>query len=250
MGLEFAEQRIFFVGREPVASRVGNHGDATCIGDPLHRVLQAGPAVRHVAWFAFGEVFAEHFRRVAADTRVHQVPRKVGPRNQFGVAHITQSALVGIQDADLGQTIRHFLCAFAAATAGAAQTFGQRGVVSIEAQAHDVHGLVGKGDRNFCPCQEGQALSPGCCQGASQTRYLVVVGQCPKLHTVGFGAFSQSFGGEGAVRHDGVAVQVGVDHVNILGPCRSGTAACGGMILQLQASENSPAALRADRLGR
>ena len=82
----------------------------------------------------------------------------------------------------------------------------------VETQAHNVHRLVGKGDRNFSACEVGQALRTGRGQGAFLASHFVVVGQCPQFHAVGFGAFGQGFGGEGAVRDDGVAVQVGVHH--------------------------------------
>ena len=48
----------------------------------------------------------------------------------------------------------------------------------------------------------------------------VVVSQCPQLHTLRFGAFSQGFRGEGAVRNHRMAVQVSVEnrcHRRILG---------------------------------
>ena len=84
----------------------------------------------------------------------------------------------------------------------------------VKAQAHDVHRLVGEGDRNFGASQVRQALRTGCGPSAVLPAYFVVVGQRPQFHTVGLGAFSQGFGGEGAVGDDGVAVQVGVHHAN------------------------------------
>jgi hypothetical protein len=48
-----------------------------------------------------------------------------------------------------------------------------------------------------------------------------VIGQRPKFNPVGLGPFGQRFGGEGAVRDDGVAVEIGVQdgvHTGILGP--------------------------------
>jgi hypothetical protein len=78
MGFEFAEQCVLFVGREAIAGRVGNDGDATGFGDPLHRFLQPRPAVRHIAGFAFGQVFAKHLGCVAAHARFDQVAGKVG----------------------------------------------------------------------------------------------------------------------------------------------------------------------------
>jgi hypothetical protein len=75
--LEFGEQRVFLGGGELVAPRVGDHGHAAGAGDPAHRVAQCGPAVRHEAGLAFGQVLAEHLGDVLAHAAVHQMAREV-----------------------------------------------------------------------------------------------------------------------------------------------------------------------------
>ncbi|MDT4874399.1 hypothetical protein FQZ97_1096960 [compost metagenome] len=77
VGLEFGEERELFVGGEVVAAGVGDHGHASGTGDPTHSVAQGGPAVRHIAGFALGQVFPKHGVGVGAVARFHDVAREV-----------------------------------------------------------------------------------------------------------------------------------------------------------------------------
>ena len=84
-----------------------------------------------------------------------------------------------------------------------------------------MHGVVGKSDGNFGAREVGHALCAGSGQSAVLATHFVVVGQGPEFDPIGFGAFGQDFGGEGAVRDNGMAVQVSVHdvfHSFILGP--------------------------------
>ena len=149
VGLEFGEQRILFSGRKFVAARVRYHGHATRIGDPVHGVAQAGPAGGHIAGVAFGEVFAKHLVGFFAHAGFDQKAGKVGARDQLGVAHKLERAFVGTVDAHFGQLGRHFLGPLAAPAARGLQAGVHAGAVGIKAQAHNVHGFVGKGDGYF-----------------------------------------------------------------------------------------------------
>ena len=102
MALELGEQGEFFVGAEFVPRRVRNNRHAAGLGDPGHGIFQAGPAVRHVAGFAFNQVLAKHLLGVLADATVHQKAGKVGARDQLMVARKLQGAFKGPGDADLG----------------------------------------------------------------------------------------------------------------------------------------------------
>jgi len=144
----------------------------------------------------------------------------MGARDQFRVAHVFQRALIGTTDAHAGQPVRHLLGPLATATPGGAQAGGHAGVIGIEAEADDVHGDAGEGDGNLGAGEVVQALGMGRSAGAVLATDLVVVGQRPELHPVGFGARRQRLGRQRAVGHHGVAMQVGVEdgsHEFILG---------------------------------
>jgi membrane peptidoglycan carboxypeptidase len=79
------------------------------------------------------------------------------------------------------------------------EAFNQGAVVGVKAQTHNVHRLVGKGDRDFSASQVRHATSAGRCQRTVLATYFVVVGQGPEFDPIGFGTFGQDFGGEGAV---------------------------------------------------
>jgi hypothetical protein len=74
-----------------------------------------------------------------------------------------------------------------------------------------VHGFAGKGDGNFNACEVLHAFGFGGRYGTRLTPNLVVVGQSPELHTVGFGARCQGFRRERAIGYHGVAMKVGVE---------------------------------------
>ena len=60
----------------------------------------------------------------------------------------------------------------------------------------------------------------GGCQRTGLATNFIVVSQRPQFHTIGFGTGRQVFGGQGAIRDNGVAMQVGVQyvgHASILG---------------------------------
>jgi hypothetical protein len=210
--LEFEEQRVLLVGRELVAARVRDHGHALGGGDPVHRVLQRGPAVRHVAGLAFGEELAKHLGGVAAVALLDQEAREVRARDEFGVADELQRAFVGAVDADLGQPLGHFLRALAAAAARVVQALRHRGVVGVEAQADDVHGFVREGHRDLGAGEIAHAVGAGRGGGAVLAADFVVVGEGPELDPVGGRARGQRFGRQCAVGDHGVAVKIGIEN--------------------------------------
>ena len=210
---ELRKQRELLCGvGVAVAGGVGNHGHAASVHNPAHRIGQLGPAVRHKAGFAFGQVAAKHLAGVFAHARLHQKARKVGARNQLGVAGVFERTFVGPLNAHFGQFVAHFLGTFAPAIAGVGQALQHGGVVGVKAQAHNVHGEACKGHRNFGAGEVGQARGFGRGHGAVLAANFVVVGQGPQLHAVGFGAHGQLLWGQGAVRDDRMAVQVGVQN--------------------------------------
>ena len=76
-----------------------------------------------------------------------------------------------------------------------------------------MNGLASKGDRNFGTRQVVQALRLGRRRRTAQAANFVVVCQRPQLDAVGLGACRQRLGGQGAVRDNRMAVQVGVENV-------------------------------------
>ena len=167
--------------------------------------------MRHEAGLAVGQVLAEDLRGVAAGADLDDVAREVGARDQVRVADIFQRALEGAVNADPGQLGGHLAGAALAPAAGRLQAAAQSGVVLVEAQADDVHRLVGEGHRDLHAAQEGHACGVGGGAGAGDAADLVMVGQGPQLHPVGAGPGGQILGAERAVGHDRVAVQVGVE---------------------------------------
>ena len=105
------------------------------LGDPAHRIAQRGPAVRHVAGLAFGEVAAKHLVGVAAHAALDQVAREMRARDQLRVADVPERAVEGTLDADLGQPGRHLASAHIAAAARGRQALAQTRVVGVEADA-------------------------------------------------------------------------------------------------------------------
>ena len=199
VAFEFGEQGKLFVGREFVARRVGYDGHAACASDPSDRVFERGPAVFHIAGFAFGQVFAKHLGGFFADAGFHQIAGKVGAGDEVGVACVGQRAFKGTLDTDTLQVFGHVQGPLSAPAAGLLQACGQRRVVRVKAQSDDVHGLVQKSHRNFDAGQVAHAASLGCGCCARLAADFVVVGQCPEFHAIGAGTLGKFFGGEGSV---------------------------------------------------
>ena len=141
----------------------------------------------------------------------HDVAGEMGAGDQIGVAHVFHGAFERTRNTGLGQLIAHLLGALRAARPGGAQTFEQGGVGVVKAQADDVHRGAHERNRNLGAGEKGQALLAGGGHGTVQSAGFIVVGQRPQLHAVGFGSLGELFGGQCAVGHDGVAVEIGVD---------------------------------------
>ena len=95
-------------------------------------------------------------------------------------------------------------------TTGAAQALDDAWVLGIKSQSNDVHGLTCKGDRNLGAREVLHAVRSCSCGRTLLSPDFVVVGQGPQLDAVGMCPCGQGFGCECAVRHHGVAVQIGV----------------------------------------
>ena len=226
---ELGEQRVLLGRREAVAAGVGDDGDAAGLADPAHGVAQARPAVRHEAGVAFGQVAPEHGMGVGADAALDEEAGEVRSRDELGVADVALCPFVGARDADLRQPFGHLARALAAAAARGRQAGIQGLVVGVEAQAHDVHGDAGEGDRDLGAGQVVHAQRQRRVACALLAAEFIVVGQRPQFHAVGMGALGQRFGGEGAVGDVAVAVEVGVDQVHgrILRSFIAPASACG-----------------------
>jgi len=210
MGLEFGEQRKLLVGAEFVTCRVGDHGHAPGLGDPAHGIAQARPAVRHVAGLAFGEIAAKDFACFAGKAALDDVARKVRARDEFQVAGVLQRTFQRTVDAHAGQAVRHLLCALHSTGAHARQPRMQARRGFIDAEAENVHGVMGKGDRDFDARHKRQVGTLGrraCCGQAAD---FIVVGQGKQFHALRLGAFNQGRWLHGPVRHSRVGVQIGV----------------------------------------
>ena len=155
--------------------------------------------MRYIAGFTFGEVLAKDIGCFAAYAGLHQKSGKVRARNQLGVADELQRPFVGPFDAYLGQALRHFHGALFAAASRVAQTLLHVCIVGIKAQAHNVHGFAGKGDRDLGAGEVIQPLRPGGGGSPLLAADLVMVSQCPQLHAIGLGALCQGLRGQGAV---------------------------------------------------
>ena len=83
---------------------------------------------------------------VAADPGLDQMARKVGARDQLGVADKAQGPLKAARDAHGGELIGHFLGALLATATGFQQTLGHARVVRVKAKADNVHGFSSKRD--------------------------------------------------------------------------------------------------------
>ena len=145
----------------------------------------------------------------------------MGARDELGIAYVLQRPFIGARDAHRCQLCGHFPRTGDAAIAGLGQALAQGRVVRVEAQAHDVHGDPGEGDRDFRPRQVGHAHRMGGGDGPVLAADFVMVGECPEFHPIGSGAGRQFLGCEGAIGDDGMAVEVGVEvsggHLGILG---------------------------------
>ena len=138
----------------------------------------------------------------------------MGARDQVGVADIAQRAFEGARDAHPGQRIGHRLRPHAAAATYLGQAGAQRFVVGIEAEAEDMHGLAGEGDRDF---GAGEVLHAQAQRGVARALLaagFVMVGQRPEFNPAGVGALGQGFGGQGAVGNVGVRMQIGVEEMH------------------------------------
>ncbi len=81
---------------------------------------------------------------------VHDIACKVGARDQFGVVHIGQRALISPFDSHLGQLRSHFPRTQVTATARLVQPRYQVWIVGIKPQAHDMHGATGEAHGDLC----------------------------------------------------------------------------------------------------
>ena len=107
---------------------------------------------------------------------------------------------------------RQILCNLASAaftpSAHRGKPGAQRGVVLINTEAHDVYGLASPSDRHLDAGNESQ---PDCVSSTARlgnTVDFIMVGQCPQIDAVRFGALRQRGRREGTIRHDRVAVQI------------------------------------------
>ena len=101
----------------------------------------------------------------------------MGARHELGVANVLQRTVIGARNTDLGQLVCHVTGPRNPPIAGFRQALAQRGIVWIEAQAHDVHGNPGKGDRDLRPCQVGHARCMGGCDSPVLAADFVMVGE-------------------------------------------------------------------------
>ena len=179
--------------------------------DPAHRLVQAGPALRHVAGLAGYQPVVEHLALAGAQPQRHQVPAKMAARDQGRVAHVLQRPFPGIGYPAAFQLGRHLARPFGASCPVGIQPGQQRRVLRIHPQAHDVDGLARPGDRHLHPRNQHQPFGPGCCLRLGQTIQHVMVGQRQHVHPVDTGTLHQRGGRERAVGTGGVTVEVDVE---------------------------------------
>lgn len=116
-------------------------------------------------------------------------------------------------DADARELVANAPRAPVASGTQGGETGTQFGAPGIDAQAHDMDGLAGEGDRDLDARHEGQAMGAGDKLRGRDAAKFVVIGQREQLDAVGDRAQHQRFGLEPAVRDGGMAVQVDVEGV-------------------------------------
>src|SRR5450830_66870 len=93
--LEFVKQRTKLQVAVMIATGVSNHGNTIGTTNPVDRFGQCGPAMRHVAWLAFAQIFAEHFLSVNAIAGFDQKTCKMRARYQIRIADMLERSLKG-----------------------------------------------------------------------------------------------------------------------------------------------------------
>lgn len=218
---EAGEQGPFLGSGEPVAAGVRDDGMTARCANPVHRVLQRGPGVFHIAWVPGCEKAAEDFVRVSTNTLFNQKAGEMGARNQRGIASMAAGSSVGVAHGGvLFEGLGHQAGACITSRAHPGKAAQQGGVRKINTEADDMHGLVTNGNRDFDAGHEAQAELVGRHGGFGQAPGLIMVGQRPDLYAISAGALGEGGWREGSVRHGGVAVQIDVErgrHLVILG---------------------------------
>ena len=179
--------------------------------DPAHRLIQAGPALRHVAGLAGYQPVVEHLALAGAQPQRHQVPAKMAARDQCRVAHVLQRPFPGIGHPAAFQLGRHLARPLGTPRPIGFQPGQQRRILRIHPQAHNMDGLARPGDRHLHPRNQHQPLGPGRRLRLGQAIQHVMVGQRQHVHPVGTGTLHQRGGRKRAVGTGGVAVEVDVE---------------------------------------
>jgi hypothetical protein len=207
---ELLQQRFHRAGGQAVAPRMREHGIAARDTDPAHRVAQCRPLVRHVAGLARHQEAAEGMPRVRHCADVGEKAREVGAAHHLRVLGALERSFESAVDPRFGQFRSHALGALQAPAPHARQSRGERLVVRVDAQSHDVDRAAAPGDRDLHAVDEAHAFGLGRRARLGEAAQLVVVGQRPQGHARARRAPRDLGGRERAVGDVRVAVQVDV----------------------------------------
>ena len=136
----------------------------------------------------------------------------MGAPHQLLVGRVAAGARVGAGDAGLRQIVPHPPGALDAPAADAVQAGSQFGMLRIDAQTDDVHGLAAPAHRDFDardqpqPCRRRHRL------GSGNSRHVVVIGQRERVHAIRRGARDDFGGRQHTVGHIGMAMQIDIEH--------------------------------------
>ena len=78
----------------------------------------------------------------------------------------------------------------------------------IETKSDDMNRYTFPFDGNFDAIHEIHTSLFGCCLGNGQTIQIIVIGQGPKVHTIGGGTLCHLFGRQKTIGNGGVAVKI------------------------------------------
>src|SRR3569832_1125386 len=148
---KFVEQGAEGQRIELVANRMGIDRHAAGVAYPADRLLQTGPAMRHIAWLALDQVIGKHFKHNDTDAALDQESREMRARNQVRIADEFKRAIESARNAGGLQLSRHLARAPLAPGSRLRQSACQRLIGFIDIQTDDMQGFAGPGDRNLDP---------------------------------------------------------------------------------------------------
>ena len=142
---------------------------------------------------------------------LHQMPGKMGPGNQQGIARMAHGPLEHPGNADGGKRVPHAPGPFHPAAAHGSQAGHQIGMGSIEAQPHHVDGMAFPFDGDFHPIDQGQPQAGSGLTGLGQAVDVVMVGQRQMADATTGSTGHHQGRRQQAIGDGGMAVEIEID---------------------------------------